>query len=256
MPRHIATPTIAWEWCPEGNRIVSGYLEPFTAQFDLTLAAWVALGWIAAGAPMSYVIARFLGHDLLHEGASSAGFSAVSTALGKRIGTLAALADAVKAAALVGLAYRYSSFDVAGWTAVAVLLGYQWPLWLRFRGGRGLVIGITMSSVLGIWEAWIGIPIMLLSIYLLKDSAPGVFVGVVVSIVTILVTRDAGSVPTFALILGLQLLTHRVVGYRPPSIGPRPGLPRRLAAQLLLDRDTFTRPCSGGTPPPQTRVPK
>ncbi len=220
---------------------MSGYLSPFTSEFDPTLAAWVAAGWLLAGAPLSYLIARLMGHDLMHEGAASAGFSAVSRVLGTRVGILAALADAAKAGVVVWLASHYATYEVAGWTAVAAMLGYQWPIWMRFRGGRGLVITLAMVNVLGIWEVWIGISCMLMTRYLVKDSAPGVFLGTTAAVVVAFLVREPGPLPTFALIFCALAFLARMVGYRPASEAAPPSLPVRLAARLVFDRDTFAR---------------
>ena len=217
------------------------YLTPFLVEADLVLVVWVAAGFLLGGAPASYFIARAMGRDLLAESSGAAGFTAVSRVLGVRRGVLALVADAGKAALVTELALRFASLEVAGWTAVACVLGYQWPLWLRFRGGRGLTIALAVGMTLGIWEGWIPVATTVLARLLLKDAAPGSFLGLVAAGVILFFVREPGAVPVYGALMVILLLSSRVIGFRPARAGDEGGVLRRLAIRLVFDRDTIAR---------------
>ncbi len=217
------------------------YLTPFYVHVDATFIAWVLAGFLVGGAPASYFIVRIKGHDLASEGAAPAGFSAVAQVFGVRWASVALVADASKAALLVWAALRFQTYEIAGWTAVATLLGYQWPIWTRLRGGRGLMLALAMSLPLGLWEGWIVLAMTVAARLLARDAAPGTFFGLLALLAVNFSVRAPGSPQVFEAMLAGLLLSARVIGFRPTHHRSHRSMLRRLATRLVFDRDTVTR---------------
>lgn len=99
----------------------------------------------------------FAGRDVRTVGSGNVGATNVARAAGTWAGILTLALDAAKGAVAVWLAARYSG-DSAVWmtsAAVAAVLGHCFPLWLKFRGGKGVA---TAAGVFGVlcWPALAG----------------------------------------------------------------------------------------------------
>lgn len=100
-------------------------------------------GYLLGSIPFSYLVARLTGvADIRKVGSGNVGATNVMRAAGWLPGLLAFALDAAKGALAVGLAQR---FDAAGLlpalAAIAAVLGHVFPVWLGFRGGKGVATG-------------------------------------------------------------------------------------------------------------------
>src|SRR6266849_784418 len=82
----------------------------------------------------------FVGGDVRKAGSGNIGATNVARVAGPLPGILTLLFDAAKGAAAVRLAARFSN-ENATWmiiAALAALFGHCFPVWLKFRGGKGV----------------------------------------------------------------------------------------------------------------------
>ena len=115
----------------------------------------VALSYLLGSLPWSYVIVRLhRGVDVRTIGSRSAGATNVLRASGKRAALLALLLDAAKGTAAVVLA---RSLEVDSWwlaaAAAAAVAGHVFPLFLGFRGGKGVATAVGVLAPLVPWAA-------------------------------------------------------------------------------------------------------
>lgn len=110
----------------------------------------VILGaYLIGSVPFALILARRLGADLRRVGSGNPGAANVLRASGVKAGVLVALLDAGKGAVSVALAARYSDGPVAPAIAgFAAIVGHIYPVWLRFRGGKGVATACGVFSVL------------------------------------------------------------------------------------------------------------
>ena len=114
------------------------------------------LGYLSGAVPFGYLIGRWQGVDIFAEGSGNIGATNVGRVLGRRFGILVFALDFLKgalpvlAAAAAGRALRLDlPRDVLGVTAgVAAFLGHLFPVYLRFRGGKGVATGAGVVAVL------------------------------------------------------------------------------------------------------------
>jgi len=111
----------------------------------LVLAAYL-LGSI----PFSYLIVKArTGKDVRTVGSGNVGATNAMRAAGKVAGVVAGLLDAGKGAAAVLIARELGAPPaVTGGVAFAAVLGHCYPLFLRFRGGKGGATGAGTMAVL------------------------------------------------------------------------------------------------------------
>ena len=111
----------------------------------------VVLSAYAIGSvPFAWLLARRWGaHDLRHVGSGNLGAANVLRASGVTAGLLVALLDITKGALSVVIA-RYVSDQPAAPAAagLAAIVGHIYPVWLRFRGGKGVATACGVFFVL------------------------------------------------------------------------------------------------------------
>ena len=115
----------------------------------MALALALLLSYLLGAVPFGFVMARLRGVDLRTIGSGNIGATNAMRALGKPLGLTAFALDLVKgwvpvawiAPALVG---ADGGFD-PGWARVlcgaAAVSGHVWPVYLGFRGGKGVATG-------------------------------------------------------------------------------------------------------------------
>jgi acyl phosphate:glycerol-3-phosphate acyltransferase len=114
------------------------------------MAPFIIVGYLIGSIPFALLLARRWGTaDLRLIGSGNIGAANVMRASGVAAGVLVALLDVAKGAASVALAERYS-IDAAAPAAagLAAIVGHIYPIWLRFRGGKGVATACGVFSVL------------------------------------------------------------------------------------------------------------
>ena len=122
------------------NPISWGFVWPYY------LAAFVG-GYLIGSIPFGLMLTRLAGlGDLRRIGSGNIGATNVLRTGKKGLAALTLLLDGGKGAAAVGLAGLFGP-DIAFFAAIAVVLGHMLPLWLRFRGGKGVAtsLGVLLA---------------------------------------------------------------------------------------------------------------
>ncbi len=106
----------------------------------ICLAIGYAFGCFSTG----YVVGRLNHIDIRNYGSKSAGATNAIRTLGWKAGAITFLGDAIKAIIAI-LLVRYLIFPSEDYvqllklyTGVGVVLGHNYPFWLRFKGGKGI----------------------------------------------------------------------------------------------------------------------
>jgi acyl-phosphate glycerol 3-phosphate acyltransferase len=123
----------------------------------ITALPWLVLilltAYLVGAVPFGYLVARARGVDLFKQGSGNIGATNVGRVLGRRFGILVFALDFAKGAVPV-LASRLApaeglpvdSLPVAA--GVAAFLGHLFPVYLRFRGGKGVATAAGVVAVL------------------------------------------------------------------------------------------------------------
>jgi glycerol-3-phosphate acyltransferase PlsY len=111
--------------------------------------AIIILAYLIGSIPFALLLARRFGaHDLRRVGSGNLGAANVMRASGVTAGLLVAALDMTKGAASVWLARDSSSAALAAAAGVAAIVGHIYPLWLRFRGGKGVATACGVFAML------------------------------------------------------------------------------------------------------------
>jgi acyl phosphate:glycerol-3-phosphate acyltransferase len=134
-------------------------------------AAVIIIAYLLGSIPFGYLIVRATeGADIRQTGSGGTGATNVSRRAGKIAGVITLVLDAVKGAVAVVIAklilglptfaagghagsplQSLVTTEVYWWiaaAAVAVIVGHIFPIWLRFRGGKGVATGVGVLLML------------------------------------------------------------------------------------------------------------
>lgn len=114
----------------------------------MTLILWAVLGYLLGSIPFGIVITRALGlGDLRQIGSGNIGATNVLRTGSKKAAALTLLLDAVKGAVPVLIARNLLGEDAAQVAGLAAFLGHLFPVWIGFRGGKGVAtfLGVVLA---------------------------------------------------------------------------------------------------------------
>lgn len=123
----------------------------------MTTVGLLVLGYLVGSVPFAFLLARRRGIDVRAAGSGNVGASNVFRTTGKLVGFVVALLDVIKGAAVVVVAHRLTADpSVGAWAGVAAIVGHIYPVWLRFKGGKGVATTCGVFVVLApLPAAWL-----------------------------------------------------------------------------------------------------
>ena len=169
----------------------------------------LALGYALGSVPFGLLLTRAFGAgDLRTIGSGNIGATNVLRTGRKGLAAATLLLDALKGLAAVLLAYRFFP-DAADIAALGAILGHCFPVWLGFKGGKGVatMLGIALGLAWPIGLAYAAIWLAVLGLTRISSLA-GMSAAIAAPIAA-WVTGNAGHTPILAAIAVLILWLHR-----------------------------------------------
>ncbi len=198
----------------------------------------IVAGYLLGSIPTSYIASRWLaGKDLREYGSGTVSGSMVWEHVARWAIVPVGLFDLAKAALPTWLGMHLGlGMPVATASGLAAVVGHNWPIFLRFHGGRGL--GTFMGVLLVIFPpgfAWM--LAFLAAGWLLGDSAP----WALASLVTLPLLAHLAGGPAVVLpacgVMILITLAKRLEANRRPLPPPGPSRWQVILRRLFFDRD-------------------
>ncbi len=141
----------------------------------MTTLPYIALGYIAPGLaayligaiPFGLLIARLRGVDIRRVGSGNIGATNVYRSIGKSWGILTFICDALKGYLPVWIfpllamrltADKVSPAGLAILCAAMAVAGHNWPIYLRFKGGKG--VATSAGALLALAPSAIGVGLL------------------------------------------------------------------------------------------------
>ena len=129
---------------------------------------WLAIGYLFGAIPFGLILTRFAGlGDVRAIGSGNIGATNVLRTGRKGLAAATLLGDALKGTAAVVLASRLSGQEAALAAGLGAFLGHLFPVWLGFKGGKGVatfigvLLGLFPLGVLVFAVIWIGLAFLL-----------------------------------------------------------------------------------------------
>ena len=176
--------------------------------------AWVHIEWISAmmmayavgSIPSAYLAGRLLkGKDIREEGDQNPGAGNAYRTMGPKVGIAVGAVDIGKGAIAVLIAIGLVGGTGVGMAAGAVaVVGHNWPIFLRLRGGRGA------ATTVGVFIALIpipAIPVSLVSVALLPVvRSATITLGLIMIPLPFLAWLTGASISLVAYSVGLPVM--------------------------------------------------
>nr|WP_310522305.1 glycerol-3-phosphate 1-O-acyltransferase PlsY [Polymorphobacter sp.] len=110
---------------------------------------WIIFGYLLGSIPFGLLLTRMVGIDIRSVGSGNIGTTNVLRTGNKGLAAATLLLDAGKGAAAVLLARHFGGLEAGMLAGVAAFLGHCYPVWLKFRGGKGVatLLGVTLAAV-------------------------------------------------------------------------------------------------------------
>ena len=189
----------------------------------------IAAAYLIGSIPFALILARRWGAaDLRQIGSGNLGAANVLRASGLTAGVLVAVLDIAKGAVSVVLAQRLGGAGASPAAAgVAAIVGHVYPVWLGFRGGKGVATACGVFTVLTPLAVPPALAVFLASVWVTKYISVGSVLASVVLPTAAYVTGSPGPV------VGAAAAASALIVFRHRSnlARVREGTERRLGAR-------------------------
>ena len=169
----------------------------------------LGLGYLLGSVPFGLILMRLLGAgDPRDIGSGNIGATNVLRSGRKGIAAATLLLDLGKGLLAVWLAWRWFP-EVPGMAALGAVLGHCFPVWLKFKGGKGVAttMGVTLGLAWPIGAVYAGVWLGMLAIT--RISSLSGMTAAVAAPVAALVLGKPELAPVLAAIAVIVLVLHR-----------------------------------------------
>lgn len=137
----------------------------------------VAAAYLLGSIPFAYLAGRSRGVDLRTVGSGNLGAANVFRALGRGMGIAVMAADIGKGVAAVLLARALTDDPWPAIAAGAAVAGHVFPVWMGFKGGKGVAVG--GGAVIGLMPlaSLILVPFWLVVVLISRYTSLGAILG-------------------------------------------------------------------------------
>lgn len=179
------------------------------------IIVWMLLGYLAGSCPTGFLAAKILkGQDIREYGSGNIGATNTGRLLGKKWAVLVAAFDMLKGGLMVLLASCFTQdAAVLALTGVCAVLGHNYPVWLGFKGGKGVA---TTFGVFGFFDFFTPWPAILggCAWYLIMRKTRYVSIASMTALYIAVALMPAFSMPVPYYLSGLALATLSVWRHR------------------------------------------
>lgn len=99
----------------------------------------IVMGYLVGSVPFSYMTGKLLGKiDIRNYGSGNSGSTNVLRTLGKKAGAIAFVGDFLKGFLIMFIIKHMFSMDIALLSSAFGILGHCYPIFLKFKGGKGV----------------------------------------------------------------------------------------------------------------------
>jgi glycerol-3-phosphate acyltransferase PlsY len=187
----------------------------------LSFIGLIVLGYLIGSIPVGFIFSKVTrGIDIREYGSGNIGMTNVMRTLGVKAGVSVFFADMAKGAAAVALAWPILGYapDMVVWGQVAggtaAIVGHSWPIYIGFRGGRGIATGFGALLVLSWPVGLIAFAVFLLVVGLSRYVSLGSILGALTMLLAMIPFVVFDSEPFAYIVLGLIVVPVVIFRHR------------------------------------------
>lgn len=170
------------------------------------------VSYLLGSIPFGYLLVRFLrGEDVRLSGSGNIGATNVSRK-SPALGVLTLALDAGKGAVAVALASHFSPLGLnshylgLSLAALCAVLGHMFPVWLKFRGGKGVATGLGSFVMIAPRSVLVAAIVFLVVVLISRYVSLGSIAGVTVFPVSAWLLREYGNAPLALMLMSAASL--------------------------------------------------
>ena len=176
----------------------------------------IIISYLLGNISTSYIVAkRLAGVDIRTQGSGNAGSTNVLRTLGKKAGALTFVGDVLKGliavlmARLIAYGMNMDQSICAYLAVVAVVLGHNYPVFLGFKGGKG--VATSLGSMLGMnpFIALICLGFFIIIVAITKYVSLGSILGIGLSPIIMLINHNTKGVLITLFLTISVIITHK-----------------------------------------------
>jgi len=185
----------------------------------------VFIGYLLGSIPFGFLVAKCRGIDIRQHGSGNIGATNVFRTLGRKWGVLVFVLDALKGVVAVQLAMSvfpyyfaatgagvsFSNIQLGILAGLGCFLGHCFPVWLGFKGGKGVATGAGILIGMMPMAAAIGLVIWAISFKITRYvSLASVIAAVSLPVIVWLLERQVSAIFWFSIVISLLAIwRHR-----------------------------------------------
>lgn len=201
----------------------------------------LVIGYLMGAIPSGVIVGKVArGIDVRKYGSGSMGSTNVLRTVGKKAGAIVLLADILKGAAAVALAWPiFHAFNAAPgmveWghatAGVAAMIGHSWPVYVGFKGGRSINVAVGAIMMMSWYTGLILVPVFFILVavtrYVSLSSMLTALVLIIVTIPFVIWGNEPFAYLVFALVaVPIVIFRHRanikrLIAGTEPKIGQK-----------------------------------
>ncbi|MFC2020535.1 glycerol-3-phosphate 1-O-acyltransferase PlsY [Chloroflexota bacterium] len=203
--------------------------------------------YLLGSVPTAYLVSKWRrGIDIREYGSGNVGASNVLTVVSKRWSIAVTIFDVGKGALTVWIVQLLGlGASQQAVTGIATIIGHNWPVFLRFQGGRGILTSLGVITMLSPWLGLIALAITYLFAPF-KQISLGVTVGLIIlPVLSWLLSQPLGIKEPLPITLGftaiLLIALFRRLTVPRSQISASVSTGELIVNRLLFDRDIRDR---------------
>ncbi len=162
-----------------------------------------AIGSIPFGLLLSFFFKKT---DPRLKGSKNIGATNIARLSGWKIGLLTLVLDVSKS--YFTIVFFINKGEYLNYAMISVILGHLFPVWLKFRGGKGVAVFIGILTAYKIFIGIVFLLIWLIIAFLFKFSSLAALFACSSVLVILLLTKDS-ELLTFLIIITIIFLKHK-----------------------------------------------
>ena len=179
-------------------------------------ALYILLAYLLGSIPFGLLAGKLKGVDIRKHGSGNIGTTNVFRVCGKGLGIPVFILDVLKGLVPVLLAKSHTMGAIPIFCAVAAILGHNFPIWLKFKGGKGIATSAGALGGLLPWALLVALITWILTFAISRYvSLASIFAAISLPITVALQAFGSGSTRgwpeiVFTLVIaGLAVWRHR-----------------------------------------------
>ena len=214
------------------------------------MTVWIILiicSYLIGSVPFSSLAARSRGIDLRKHGTLQVGAGNLWRMTSRKLGLTVGAFDFFKGILMILISWRVG-LDAGQQLAVglAAVVGHNWPVFLRFHGGRGIATSIGIILVLPIinevtyWPAVAFMVILAVGAVIIRSTPVPILIGMILLPIITAALNEPLSVTMGFTAMVLIIVVKRLTA-QPATEARNIGMGRLIFNRLLYDRDISDR---------------